>query len=81
MPISKAEAQDILQNVRANHAKLEACPLHDFPLTTRFGQVSCTNCGGKTDNLHAMWYRRGLAHGHSSGYRDGQTDAAQEDPQ
>lgn len=53
--------------VKANHAKLEACPRHDFiamePDPRRLsGKWRCASCGGEVEASAARWYRLGLEH-------------------
>jgi hypothetical protein len=60
----------IWEEVKANHARLDACPRHDFPepepmaLSTRY---ECRNCRGWTDGSSVRWYRLGLQHGAGNG--------------
>lgn len=57
----------ILEELRANQDRLDRCKLHHFPtwpalheIPTRLGlKVSCSNCGGVIDALHAAAYTRG----------------------
>lgn len=53
--------------VKANHAKLEACPRHAFiamePEPRRLsGKWRCASCGGEVEASAARWYRLGLEH-------------------
>ena len=55
----------IWQEVKANHAKLEACSRHQFePLQP--GQIltkyRCTACLGEVDAIAKSWYEKGLEH-------------------
>lgn len=59
--------KELMQAVKANHAKLDACPGHDFvqtpdsrPLRSRF---ACSRCGGTVDGVAWLWYQRGVEHG------------------
>ena len=50
--------------VKANHAKLEACPLHDFePATPGTRKRRCRNCGGEVGTIEVSWYEAGLRAG------------------
>lgn len=69
--ISRSESDRILQEVRANQARLDACQgPHDFgpidssnlPRTYR-----CSKCGGTVSTVHAIWYKKGLEHGRRQG--------------
>lgn len=55
----------IWESVKANQARLDACPLHDFgELQNKLGaRYTCRNCGGHTDASAVSWYQAGLAHG------------------
>jgi hypothetical protein len=56
--------------VKANHAKLDACPGHDFgPLQpgNLSARYECRNCRGWADGSAVSWYQKGLAHGRSAG--------------
>jgi hypothetical protein len=65
----------IMVDVRANLAKLNACPRHDFQgiQDTSLGTLGdgskwfrdyrCTRCGGKVDSHGYHWYQRGVEHG------------------
>ena len=58
----------IWESVKANQARLDACPLHDFgELQNKLGaRYTCRNCGGSADASAVSWYQAGLAHGRSS---------------
>ncbi len=65
--LGRSEAQRIFAEVKANSAKLNACPRHDFhpmsnspPHRRRF---QCTHCQGELTGEHVRWYALGLAHG------------------
>lgn len=63
-----AWAKGILDEVKANLAKLEACPgPHDFiamePEKVLTGRHRCSICGGEISLQARNWYARGLAHG------------------
>lgn len=69
----------ILADVRANLAKLDACPRHDFVgvKETAIGPSKdggwvyrdyvCASCGGKVDSHAERWYRRGTSDGFKAG--------------
>jgi hypothetical protein len=60
-------AKQILAEVKANHAKLDGCPSHDFaeiePRKVIGGRYRCANCGGDIDAIAYSWYTKGLFHG------------------
>lgn len=63
---------EIAAEVKANHARLAACPRHDFGAPQAFQKrITCKNCGGWADSLAVVWYQRGLAHGAGVGGTDG----------
>lgn len=55
----------LLEEIKANAAKLNACPKHQFeaaPLPYKMGhKFTCRNCGGKMEAIGAMYYARGYA--------------------
>ena len=56
----------LLEEVRANQTKLEACKDHRFEAITPglFGtRYYCQHCGGQVDGLSAKWYETGRLHG------------------
>jgi len=58
-------SQVILDEVKANRAKLDGCQGHDFePVTPGlFGtKYVCRHCQGMTDGVSVNWYKTGLAH-------------------
>lgn len=71
--LGRPAVDSILAEVRANNAKLDACPRHDFVGVAdgaikckdglAYQRYRCTNCGGKVDSSAARWYRLGLEHG------------------
>jgi hypothetical protein len=68
--MNRAESLKLLEWVKANQRKLEACPKHDFqsiedPRRMLLSRRRCTNCGGEVDPLCAYWYETGLQHGNS----------------
>ena len=54
---------ELLAEVRANQAKLDACPRHYFDPGDppyKFGsKFTCTKCGGIMDAVHAFRYVQG----------------------
>ncbi len=70
VPISREEADQLFREVKANHARLDACAgPHDFQVNEMYphGKLvrnyKCSKCGGIVETLHKNWYERGLAHG------------------
>lgn len=63
--IPKPEMLAIWEQVKANHAKLEACVgPHDFiSLIDKPRYYICTKCGGELESINVQWYRDGLDHG------------------
>lgn len=65
IPFPKLEKSKLLAEIRANHAKLDACPKHFFDAGDppyKFGQkFTCHNCGGVMDGIAAMHYTKGYA--------------------
>jgi hypothetical protein len=66
--VSTDRARQILEEVKANQAKLNGCPgPHDFEDTTPDKLLGkrfrCRRCAGELEGLHARWYMRGLEHG------------------
>lgn len=53
----------IAEEVRANHARLEACPYHEFapilPLVRMGQRYLCIECGGEVDALAYHWHQQG----------------------
>lgn len=66
--LPKGTTDGILQEIRANTAKLDACAVpHDFkqddnPNPFRKKWV-CQKCGGSVDLPRGAWYLKGLEHG------------------
>lgn len=66
--ISRADMDGIWQEVKANHARLEACAgPHDFSVPHRtVGTLvrdwACSKCGGHVESTHRSWYETGLKH-------------------
>lgn len=68
MPITREESQAIWAKVKANHARLDACPgphaFEDVTLTRTLNKhYRCTLCGGEVDAVAKRWYEHGLKHG------------------
>lgn len=67
--MTKEESAQLWEDVKANHAKLDACVgPHDFSIPYRaHGTLvmdwECTKCHGYTCSIHVHWYKAGLAHG------------------
>lgn len=63
--MTQQHMQQVLEDVRANQARLEACPLHDFQsiYPGQFGtKYICKHCHGTVDGLTARWYAKGREH-------------------
>ena len=64
MPMSKAELDRLMEEVRENQRKLHECPgPHQFERVD--GEVSsfkCTTCDGTLDGVNYHWYSEGLRH-------------------
>ena len=55
---------EIQEQVKANHAKLDSCSYHDFskditPDQTFCKKYQCVNCGGTVDSIAKNWYEKG----------------------
>lgn len=63
--LSRAGVTELLAEVRANAALLDACGRHDFlQIAPRFGSKwKCVACGGVVSAEAVHWYVRGQAHG------------------
>ena len=73
--LSRTDLKSIHEQVKANHAKLEACDAHDFSIPIDritlkeinervFGcKWSCKHCGGNVDGQSKYWYLKGVLHG------------------
>lgn len=79
--ITKAEARQLLDAIKANSAKLRSCSgPHAFQsfdgptltgkpnLPSAFERLRCTRCGGEVSKEQADWYKRGLAHGQDAAF-------------
>lgn len=53
---------EIWEQVKANQAKLVACPWHEFepvlPLATK-PRYRCLHCGGEVDAIRYHWHEQG----------------------
>lgn len=67
--MDKKDVLEILDQVRANHRKLNACEgPHEFVIDNPEEQLlrqryRCTRCGGHIECRLYFWYKRGLEHG------------------
>lgn len=58
---SKIDAATIVEEVRANHERLRACPRHRFPDRTEFGKPwVCEVCAGSMVITAALAYCHGF---------------------
>jgi hypothetical protein len=69
----KIDTKQLWEEVKANHARLEACPGHRFePIEwVDTGKEiprkhRCAVCGGWADSIAVIWYERGVAHGRAA---------------
>lgn len=65
IPISK-ENRKLLEQIKANIARLDDCPIHSFVRidpTHAWSRMRCTVCCGEVDSIHAHYYALGLEHG------------------
>jgi len=65
----RVDVPTMLAEIRANHAKLDACDTHRFaPDSCKFGQkMTCLKCGGTMQATDVGHYIRGYeAHGGSA---------------
>ena len=62
MPQQPIDAKAIWEDVKANRARLDACPRHAFaPLPVKIGQpVTCTVCSGTLGLVDVSYYIRGF---------------------
>lgn len=63
------EAMDLLKEVRQNHALLNACTRHQFPMPLepyKFGSINrrhtCVHCGGTMRGEEIKHYENGVLH-------------------
>jgi hypothetical protein len=66
--LTAEEFKKIAAEVKANHAKLDACPgPHLFVLITPGALINnryrCQTCRGEVDHQRYHWYMQGLTHG------------------
>jgi hypothetical protein len=60
--ITREDVVKVLADVRANRAKLEACPHHRFQETATFGKDwICEQCGGRMQVDQVLAYCDGFA--------------------
>lgn len=70
--ITKAEAQAIWEQVKANGARLDGCAgPHEFQDTTPDKPIGkryrCSKCTGEVEGSNVRWYEAGLKHGAKAG--------------
>jgi len=60
---NRIDSAAILAEIKANRARLDGCARHRFELGDppyKFGmKLTCTNCGGVMDAVHAFSYTQG----------------------
>jgi hypothetical protein len=69
MAITPDDSRRIYEEVKANHAKLNACDRHDFEPVPKYPDKPshplkdyvCRRCGGRIDAIAHNWYQRGLS--------------------
>ena len=66
MSLDRGEMKKLWEEVKANHARLRACPgPHDFgalaPLM--LAKYTCSKCKGTITGNDRYWYDKGLEHG------------------
>lgn len=68
-PFTPEVAAAILLEVRENHARLEACPRHEFdviePVKVIGNRYRCKACQGTTDSHGYFWWNRGMKDAYS----------------
>lgn len=65
--LSQTEVRSLWEQVKANSAKLESCPYHEFiqsPQTAPLRSLThqkyiCTHCGGEIDRQAYHWHEQG----------------------
>lgn len=57
--ITLADATSIAEQVKANHAKLTACPYHEFAQLPHRLMHICTNCQGEVNDHAYYWHQLG----------------------
>jgi hypothetical protein len=68
--VTRAESKKIWEQVKANHAKLDACEGHEFSPVAKYPDrpdhalkdYVCTKCGGRIDAIAHHWYQMGMKH-------------------
>lgn len=67
MSITRAQAEEVIQNARVNLDRLASCPgPHAFVLIKEDwlkSQYKCEKCGGTAYKREVGWYTLGLEHG------------------
>ena len=66
--MTKEEAKELWEKVKANCRALEACDRHEFKLIGNIDQslrrrYRCSRCGGEIDSHAYHWYELGVRHG------------------
>lgn len=59
--------KDLWERVKANQAKLDACPRHEFEILSQDGKIvartqdryRCIHCGGEIDSHAHYWHEQG----------------------
>ena len=64
--MNREDAKKLIDEIKANREKLDACPKHAFDYPTdralQFGEkLRCKNCGGIMDAIGAFRYCQGFA--------------------
>ena len=64
----RESSKNLWAEIKANAAKLDACPMHTFVPVPRTGHpflkdFVCKSCGGKIDGNAHLWYIMGRKHG------------------
>lgn len=61
--LSRDTMNEVLLQVQANHAKLNACARHDFapidPVKVMGQRYRCTHCAGEVDHHAWYWHEQG----------------------
>ena len=62
--LHRANVMELWASVKANSAKLDSCPRHDFVKIDNLigGKYRCSRCDGETDSIAVRWYLDGLKH-------------------
>jgi hypothetical protein len=66
--LPRAELMAIWEKVKANQARLNACPgPHDFrSIPGNERRQRCATCGGELDLCNVLYYQEGLKHGRAA---------------